>query len=53
MKVACQSNDFLSSKFLVKARILFLLIFSFYSFAAKFLLLKLFSLLTLFLLYFS
>lgn len=51
--MACQSNHFLSSNFLVKGRMLFLLIFNFYSIAAEFLFLNFFSLLTLFLLRFS
>lgn len=40
VKMACQRNDFLSSGSLVKGRILFLLIFNFYSIAAEFLFLN-------------
>lgn len=40
--MACQSNDFLSSYSSVKGKILFLLIFNFYSFPADFLFLNIF-----------
>lgn len=42
VKMACQSNDFLSSYSSVKGKILFLLIFNFYSFPADFLFLNIF-----------
>lgn len=42
VKMACQSNDFLSSYSSVKGKILFLLIFNFYSVASEFLFLNIF-----------